>query len=43
MVVDCFDVPTFEKSTIQEGFNSGSKNDTNSVFLNNITNISNKT
>jgi hypothetical protein len=38
-VMDCFDVPTFEKSTIQEGFNSGSKNDTNSIFLNNLTNI----
>ena len=38
-VVDCFDVPTFEKSTLQEGFNSGSKNDTNSVFLKNVTNI----
>jgi hypothetical protein len=38
-VMDCFDVPTFEKSIIQEGFNSGSKNDTNCVFLNNVTNI----
>ena len=38
-VMDCFDVPTFEKSIIQEGFNSGLKNDTNCVFLNNVTNI----
>jgi hypothetical protein len=37
--MDCFDVPTFEESIIQEGFNSGSKNDTNGVFLNNVINI----
>jgi len=37
--MDCFDVPRFEKSIIQEGFKTGSKNDTNCVFLNNVTNI----
>jgi len=37
--MDRFNVPMFEKSTLQEGFNSSSKNDTNCVFLNNVTNI----
>ena len=39
IVIDLYDVPGFEKGIIINGVNSGTKNDTNLVFLNNVTNI----
>lgn len=38
-VVDCYDVPNFEKQTINSAINFGAKNDTNLIILNNRTNI----
>lgn len=38
-VVDCYDVPNFEKQTMNSAINFGAKNDTNLIILNNRTNI----
>lgn len=38
-VVDCYDVPNFEKQTMNSAINFGAKNDTNVIILNNSTNI----
>jgi len=38
-VVDCFDVPNFEKDTMCSTINFGAKNDTNLIILNNHTNV----
>ena len=38
-VVDCYDVPNFEKQTMNNAINFGAKNDTNLIILNNRTNI----
>nr|YP_010472243.1 hypothetical protein NDC64_pgp100 [Navicula tsukamotoi]UVG41708.1 hypothetical protein [Navicula tsukamotoi] len=38
-VVDCYDVPNFEKETMNSAINFGAKNDTNLIILNNRTNI----
>ena len=38
-VVDCFDVPNFEKDTMCSAINFGTKNDTNLIILNNHTNV----
>ena len=38
-VVDCFDVPNFEKDTMCSAINFGAKNDTNLLILNNHTNV----
>ena len=38
-VVDCYDVPNFEKQTMNSAINFGAKNDTNLIILNNHTNI----
>jgi len=38
-VVDCYDVPNFEKQTMNSVINFGTKNDTNLIILNNRTNI----
>jgi hypothetical protein len=38
-IVDCSDVPNFEKETMNSAINFGVKNDTNLVILNNRTNI----
>ena len=37
-VVDCYDVPNFEKQTMNNAINFGAKNDTNLIILNNRTN-----
>jgi hypothetical protein len=38
-VVDCFNVPLVEESIMESAIIFGAKNDTNLVFLNNLTNI----
>ena len=38
-VVDCYDVPNFEKQTMNNAINFRAKNDTNLIILNNRTNI----
>jgi len=38
-VVDCYDVPNFEKQTMNSAIRFGAKNDTNLIILNNRTNI----
>ena len=38
-VVDCYDVPNFEKETMNSALSFGAKNDTNLIILNNRTNI----
>ena len=38
-VVDSYDVPNFEKQTMNSAINFGAKNDTNLIILNNRTNI----
>jgi len=38
-VVDCYDVPNFEKQTMDSAISFGAKNDTNLIILNNRTNI----
>ena len=38
-VVDCFDVPNFEKNTTCDAITFGAKNDTNLIILNNHTNV----
>ena len=38
-VVDCYDVPNFEKQTMDSAISFGAKNDTNLIILNNRINI----
>jgi len=38
-VVDCYDVPNFEKQTMNSAIRFGAKNDTNLIILNNRINI----
>ena len=38
-IVDCYDVPNFEKQTMNNAINFGAKNDTNLIILNHRTNI----
>ena len=38
-IVDCYDVPSFEKQTMNDAINFGAKNDPNLINLNNSTNI----
>jgi hypothetical protein len=38
-VVDCYDVPNFEKETMNSAISFGAKNDTNLRILKNVTNI----
>ena len=37
--IQCYDVPNFEKQTMNSAINFGAKNDTNLIILNNRTNI----
>lgn len=38
-IADYYDVPTFKKPIVQEGFHSHENSDSNYLFLNNLTNI----
>ena len=37
--IQCYDVPNFEKQTMDSAISFGAKNDTNLIILNNRTNI----